>query len=98
MAEYIDRQELIENLNKFAPEHYSALVNTLITKQPAADVVEVKHGKWEKVRRTNIWGNKVDILCCSECNSFKYNGHGITVEYPYCPVCGVKMDGEDNER
>ena len=41
MAEYINRAELIENLNKFAPEHYTALINQLITKQPAADVVEV---------------------------------------------------------
>lgn len=41
MAEYINRAELIENLNKFAPEHYNALINQLITKQPTADVVEV---------------------------------------------------------
>lgn len=41
MAEYINRVELIENLNKFAPEHYNALINQLITKQPTADVVEV---------------------------------------------------------
>lgn len=41
MAEYINRAELIENLNKFAPEHYNALINQLITKQPTADVQEV---------------------------------------------------------
>ena len=39
--EYIEREALIENLNKFAPEHYSSLINMLITKQPTADVVEV---------------------------------------------------------
>lgn len=32
----ISRKSLIENLNKFAPEHYSALVNDLITKEPTA--------------------------------------------------------------
>lgn len=32
----ISRKALIENLNKFAPEHYTALVNELIMKQPAA--------------------------------------------------------------
>lgn len=41
MAEYIDKNGLIEALNKFAPEHYNALVNQLITKYPTADVVEV---------------------------------------------------------
>lgn len=30
----ISRKSLIENLNKFAPEHYSALVNDLIAKEP----------------------------------------------------------------
>ena len=45
MAEYINRAELIENLNKFAPEHYNALINHLITKQPTADVVEVTRCK-----------------------------------------------------
>ena len=30
----ISRKALIENLNKFAPEHYTALVNDLIMKQP----------------------------------------------------------------
>ena len=32
----ISRKALIENLNRFAPEHYSALVNDLITKEPTA--------------------------------------------------------------
>ena len=41
MADYINRTELIENLKKFAPEYYNALINQLITKQPTADVVEV---------------------------------------------------------
>jgi hypothetical protein len=39
--EYIEREALIENLNKFAPEHYNALINMLIQKAPTADVVEV---------------------------------------------------------
>ena len=55
MAEYINRAELIENLNKFAPEHYNALINQLITKQPTADVEEVvrcKDCKWCYEKRT----------------------------------------------
>ena len=40
-TEYIDRNGLLEALNKFAPEHYNALVNLLITKYPAVDVAEV---------------------------------------------------------
>ncbi len=48
--EYIERNELIENLNRFAPEHYNALVNQIITKQPAADVAEVVRCKDCKYR------------------------------------------------
>ena len=32
----ISRKSLIENLNEFAPEHYTALVNYLIMKEPTA--------------------------------------------------------------
>lgn len=41
MGDYIDRKGLIEALNKFAPEHFNALINQLVTKYPSADVVEV---------------------------------------------------------
>lgn len=49
MAEYIDRTSLINNLKTFAPEHYTALINDLILKEPAANVVERKKGKWISV-------------------------------------------------
>lgn len=32
----ISMKSLIENLNKFAPEHYNSLVNGLIAKEPTA--------------------------------------------------------------
>ena len=32
----INRESLIENLKKFAPEHYNALINDLILKEPTA--------------------------------------------------------------
>ena len=47
----ISRKSLIENLNKFAPEHYTALVNDLIMKEQTAFdkervIEELK--SWEK--------------------------------------------------
>ena len=39
--EYIERNDLIKNLNYFAPEHYSVFVNDLIMKQPTIDAAEV---------------------------------------------------------
>lgn len=38
--EYIERGALLENLERFAPEHLTRLLRDLISKQPASDVVE----------------------------------------------------------
>lgn len=38
----VDRDDLIKNLNTFAPECYNALINDLIMKQPAVDVAPDK--------------------------------------------------------
>jgi hypothetical protein len=86
--EYIDRNGLIEALNKFAPEHYNALINQLITKYPTADVVEVKHGEWI-LTKTEIGWNCTEYpaeYTCSVC------GRKEKQEEPYCH-CGAKMDG-----
>ena len=41
MDEYINKAELVGNLDRFAPEQLTPLIRTLIEKQPTADVVEV---------------------------------------------------------
>lgn len=49
--EYIERNALISDLNRFALPHYSALINMIITKQPTADVVDAElfeQLKWER--------------------------------------------------
>ena len=92
MTDYIERNELIKNLKYFAPEHYSDLINELITKQPAADVEPVKHGHW--IRKYLSYG--VSRYICSVCKSRNlgedeiYFGHN-----KFCSVCGAKMDGEN---
>ena len=46
MSRYIDREDLLKNLKRFAPEHLTPLIISLIEKQPTADVKEVKHRQW----------------------------------------------------
>lgn len=66
-------------------------VQMLIGDAPTADVVEVKHGKWER--------HGMDIaehpLRCSVCS---WGNHHIAdryvMEMDYCPCCGARMDGE----
>lgn len=65
---------------------------------PAADVVEVRHGRW--IDKT--WTTEYDWSCynhhaviCSVCN--KQFDYVINEKSNYCPNCGAKMDGgQDN--
>ena len=70
-----------ENALYKASSIYSAIDNA-----PAADVVPVRHGKWE----TN--SDRPDSLICSVCkcgfDMWKHDPHN------YCPNCGAKMDLE----
>lgn len=96
MAEYIDRSELlrIESLldsdvlraSKTASVIYDQIMYD-IEHIPAADVAEVKHGKWIEYLPVLRVGNLQ--IGCSEC--------GLTNDFKtsYCPNCGAKMDLED---
>lgn len=58
---------------------------TEIDDMPAADVEEVRHGKWRDERED--FGTYVCSVCNRPCGN----------QYNYCPNCGAKMDGEKNE-
>lgn len=96
MAEYIDRSELlrIESLldsdvlraSKTASVIYDQIMYD-IEHIPAADVEEVKHGKW--IEYLPVLGAGNLQIRCSEC--------GLTNDFKTscCPNCGAKMDLED---
>lgn len=88
MARYIDAEELINNLNKFAFESFNALINSLILKQPTADVQEVKYGKW-------LYENYERSLCGESLRSIMDSDGYFSGDFKgcnYCPNCGAKMD------
>lgn len=100
MAEYIDREALamrVLGLTIVDPmvASYADAVLFQIQQAPAADVVEVKHGRWVqsgqcnhkpcRIRNADKW----TTYKCSECgfsNGRRFNDN-------YCPNCGAKMDG-----
>ena len=92
MARYIDadkmREEWLENgENEYVYDTNSVLDS--IDAQPTADVVEVKHSRWE-----NISGFDVCNICGTSpayCEPKPNNPKGYP---PYCHNCGAKMDGE----
>lgn len=59
--------------------------------KPLRDVEPVRHGKWEQVDEQPHFRKHFHRMCCSECRHEGYKS------YPYCPHCGAKMDGEEQE-
>ena len=62
---------------------------------PAADVVEVRHGRWEEAE-DDYFG--LYIIKCSECREewcFEVDDDVKDLNYNYCPHCGAKMDKEE---
>lgn len=96
MAEYIDKEKARKILN----EDYAYAAPSLLDEVPAADVVEVRHG------RNITQMHPVDEFICSECGFmcedctekvFNEDGdyfYTREYEYKYCPSCGSKIDEE----
>ena len=91
MDEYINRAELIKNLNKFAPERYNALINQLITKQPADDVVKVVRCKdcryWKDKNSKGTQG----ICNCGEMD-MNYGGEFYPFANDFCSYAERKNE------
>ena len=74
-----------------------------IDKEPAADVVEVRHGRWTFGKDLpdsfgSMNKNKYHLYC-SECRHQAFNKSAdndcdFDEDTPFCPWCGAKMDGE----
>lgn len=108
MAEYIEREKVIgilnNNLGNSAirsavngyPEEYfdgwtdaASEAITEVEGIPAADVRPERHGHWEE--HEEIYAQC--LYFCSECNKGQVRGS----KTPFCPFCGAKMDGKDDE-
>ncbi len=84
MPDYIEREAAIKAAVSAVHDQITAVnVVSALEEAPAADVAEVRHGRW--------------IICCdgyypycSECRN-EPQGREMT---NYCPNCGARMDGE----
>ena len=88
---YIEQEKVISKLkNSPEQEHIEYMgIYDCIKSVPTADMVEVRHGKWDINRN------------CSICGVYKFEGLDADVwadwDIDYCPHCGAKMDGKDGE-
>ena len=86
---------------------YNAIVNNYDTDDqlrdldaiPAADVVKVRHGRWMSMDgdTTTVsldeFGCPTDSCRCSECGDWLTASDEYSIRGRYCPNCGAKMDG-----
>lgn len=87
MADYIKREDALKAMEwKWAGKSAIEAVKEI----PSADVVEVRHGKWEENSRTSISERHrqihYSIYKCSRCNHA--NGR---YKSNFCPNCGADM-------
>lgn len=109
MARYIDAEPMLREAieeRKFVFAMEDAKRNEIIVRtvykdlyefieaQPTADVEEVKHGKWEKLKYLGNCINPCQHTCGVCGKSYFDDNHN---NYPFCPLCGAKMDGGKQE-
>ena len=83
MQEYIEREAAVEAIMSEPPDaHYPSWYIDRIKTLSAADVAEVRHGRWI--------ASHDEFCACSICKYPVYVGWNQT---NYCPKCGARMDG-----
>ena len=87
MPDYIDREAANLALAEQGFDWDKA--KQALASVPAADVAPVRHGRWEVV----VGSDGKEHMVCTVCRKQQ----GLTGVFSYCPNCGAKMDGgEDN--
>ncbi len=106
MSDYIDRAALGIDFcrwnvfeNKSYVDGWNAAIK-ILKEAPAVDVQEIKHGKWIETQEPLGWCD-VDCAECSVCHESWIIDEDSSIDdyecmWHYCPNCGAKMDGGNN--
>lgn len=94
MKEYIERaavekfiEDELNNPDKNKAFGHDAIeIMAEIHYMPAADVAEVKHGRWEMVPYNGVYDMRCSV--CGFCPGIRFYSSN------YCPECGAKMGEE----
>lgn len=87
MVDYIDREKIFSIWRSMpAPASVTSLA-AAISQTPAADVVEVRHGRWDENGRCTLCGGHAPFWAMA---STYYKS-------PWCHKCGARMDKEDEQ-
>lgn len=110
MAEYIDRDELMQKMlaklrdwrqgqtdfNSFVAGYAQGCID--VENAPTADVAEVKHGEW-KDDCVAFYEGATNGYTCSSCGNFVSEETFDLIDFDsdFCGNCGAKMDGKGGE-
>ena len=89
MDEYISRHEAIRAV-QLSYGNYEA-TRKAIFELPAADVAPVRNGRW------TMSSDRPDTIICSCCDNAFDVWKADIKRHNYCPNCGARMDGAENE-
>ncbi len=92
MAEYIKREDALDIVKRTSGDYATAFAE--IARLPAAEVAEVRHGRW--VDKTNISRSAVEQrVDCSVCGQIFWTT--AVLSFNYCPNCGALMKEDEHE-
>lgn len=106
MKEYIERAAALDICQKEYEERLRMAdycgdtvawnIGGAIKSLPAADVAEVRHGRWVGIEYDGYADGcpVYDLWECSECGE-EVRGEDVPDTHPWCHACGARMDKED---
>ena len=72
-------------------------VELAITALESVETIDpVKHGQWLGQIGSGFTPGGNAVYFCSECK-WIFGSHRVFPNYKYCPNCGSRMDGDENE-
>ena len=101
MAEYIKREALLDSIcYETCGIAFCGATNCAfmakVCSAPVADVAPVVHARWIHSRYEDC-SEQFELVKCSQCNHEAYAMAFYVRGGNYCPACGAKMDGGDND-
>lgn len=69
-------------------------IKSILFSLKAADVAEVRHGRWDASDRYKFLDGSTCIRC-TECGAALHLDEYQKYHWHYCPNCGARMDEED---
>ena len=107
MPEYIERETVVTKVKTYimpnvdidgsvSIENAERYFLNLLAETPAADVAEVKHGKWETGHYEGGIFDGMNFEKCSVCQFERlFEDVNFKTTFNYCPHCGAKMDQKE---